>query len=62
MDQRIVICRPLPCPNRIDFTLNGNHRVTESVNLVNVLAFRRLDHERARHRKGHGGRVEAVVH
>src|SRR5699024_4117631 len=37
------------------------HRVDETVDLLQVLRFGGFDHQRAGHREGHGGGVEAVV-
>ena len=45
----------------LDLLADLNHRIAEAIELALVLALRRLDHQRARHRKRHGRRVEAIV-
>ncbi len=45
-----------------DFLTDGNQRITETVKFSLRLTFRRLDHEGARHWKGHGGCMETIVH
>ncbi|EHK82903.1 putative metal-dependent RNase [Rhodococcus pyridinivorans AK37] len=59
--QRIVVHRPLPCPDPVDLTADRDHRVDERVEFGDVLALGGLDHEGAGHREAHRRRVEAVV-
>ena len=51
----------LAAADRVDLAADRDHRVAEPVDLVEVLALGRLDHERARDGEGHRRRVEAVV-
>ena len=45
----------------VDLAPDRDHRVAEAVELGQVLALGRLDHQRAGHRERHRRRVEAVV-
>src|SRR6516162_10979024 len=56
--QRVVSGVVLAGGDLVDLRLDRDHRVTELIDLGEVLAFRRLDHERAGYREGHGRRVE----
>ena len=60
--QHVVPAIRPPLLDLPDFLSDRDHRVTESVQLTLRFALRRLDHQRPRHREGHRGRVEAIVH
>ena len=62
MGQRAFIAGECAFLNRPYFAPNGDHRRAEPFKLGQWLTFGRLDHQRARHRKGHGGCVEAIIH
>ena len=59
--QRVVGRRPLAAADPVDLAADRDHRVAEPVELAEVLALGRLDHQRAGHRERHRRRVEAVV-
>ncbi len=46
----------------LDFGVDRDHRVAEAVEFDERFALGRLDHQRARHGKRDGGRVESIVH
>src|SRR5215510_4558419 len=45
----------------LNLTANGDHGVAEPIQLRLRFRFSRLDHERFRHRKTHGGGMKAVI-
>ena len=60
--QRVVVGgHDRPEPTCVDLAADRDHRVAEPVELGQVLALGRLDHQRAGHRERHRRRVEAVV-
>ena len=60
--QRVVLLVDLAVGDVLNLLANADQRVAEAVQHLLVLRLRRLDHQRAVHGEGHGGRVEAVVH
>jgi hypothetical protein len=60
--QHVVHRVRLAVHHRLNLAADRNQRIAEPVELVLRLALGRLDHHRARHRKRHGRRMEAVVH
>ena len=46
----------------LDLSVDGDHRITEAVELFLRLAFGGLDHQGAGHREGDGRGMEAVIH
>ena len=60
--QRVVLPVRPPFLDLPDFGADADQRFAEPVEFLAGLALRRLDHQRAGHREGHGGRVEPVVH
>ena len=59
--QRVVVRRPQAHADLVDLLPDGDHGVTEAIQLGEVLALGGLDHERAGDRERHGRRVQAVV-
>ena len=59
--QRIVLAIPDTFFDLIHFAPNSYHGLTELIELLLVLGFGRLDHQRVRHRPGHGRCMETVV-
>ena len=59
--QRVVLHRPLPRRHPLDLLPDPDHGVDEPVDLGEVLALGRLDHQGARHRERHRRGVQAVV-
>ena len=59
--QRAVLDVPATRRHLFDLGPDGDHGVAEAVELGQVLALGRLDHQRAGHREAHRRRVEAVV-
>ena len=60
--QRVVCFVPFAFFDELDFAVDGNHRVAETVQLGLVFALGRLDHQRAGHGPRERWRVEAVIH
>ena len=61
MSQWVVLRVPLAARHPVDLGTDGDHGVTEPIDLPEWLGFGRLDHERAGHRERHGGSMEPVV-
>lgn len=59
--QRIVVDRPLACPYPVDFGTDRDHRLTEGVDLLEVLTLGGLDHQCPGYREAHRRGVETVV-
>ena len=60
--ERVVLRVDLPLDDPGDLGPDPDHRLAETVEFGERFALRRLDHQGAGNREGHGGRVEAVVH
>ena len=60
--EHVVLLVGFPILDFSDLLADRDHRLAESIELLLRLAFRRLDHEGARHRERHGRRVESIVH
>ncbi|CCK15585.1 hypothetical protein BN136_1595 [Cronobacter universalis NCTC 9529] len=59
--QRVVVLRPFALRHAVDFATNSQHRVDKAVQFNFAFRFGRFNHQRARHREGHGRRVETIV-
>ncbi|ENO93134.1 putative metal-dependent RNase [Thauera sp. 28] len=60
--QRVVLGRPDAGLDLADLVADRDHRGCEALEFIEAFGLGRLDHDRTRHREGHGRRVEAVVH
>ena len=58
----IIVARHATFDNLLNFATNRDHGLAESIQLGFGFTLGRLDHERSRNRKGHGGRMKAEVH
>src|SRR5579884_3136972 len=60
--QQVVVSGLVSAGDGLHLSVNGNHRVTKSVQLVFGFALGRLDHHRSRDRPGNRGSVKPIIH
>ena len=61
VDERVVVGRPFAASDGFGFALDSDHRLNETVELCDVFALGRFDHEGSRNGERHRRGVEAVI-
>ena len=60
--QRVVFFVETTLFDGHEFSMDGNHGIAKAVEFLQRFAFGWFDHQRARNRPTHGGRMKSVIH